>query len=128
MLLRQMLWVPRRVPVCVFERSRRGSLRSNVHLIFLGRLLVSPLLFMGATGYFAYLANHQRFRSKVYSELKHIMSAACLDNTYHILDWFMSKGRLFVYVAERTPAIRRGLGLSSKKAKSWLRKAFEGLR
>jgi len=123
-----MLWVPRKVPVCVFERSPRGRLGSNVRLIFLGRLLVSPLLFMGASGYYAYLANEHRFRSKIYSELKHIMSAACLDNTYHILDWFMSKGRLSVYVAERAPAIRRGLGLSSKRAKSWLRKAFEWLR
>jgi len=123
-----MLWVPRKVPVCVFERSPKGGFRSNVRLIFLGRLLVSPLLLMGATGFHAYLAYEHRFRSKVYSELKHIMSAACLDNTYHILDWFMSKGRLFVYVAERTPAIRRGLGLSSRRAKSWLRKAFEWLR
>jgi len=83
---------------------------------------------MGASGYYAYLANEQRFRSKVHSELKHIMSSACLDSTYHILDWFMSKDRLFVHVAEKTPAIRRRLGLSSRRAKSWLRKAFDGLR
>lgn len=124
MLLRQMLWVPRKVPVFVFEKSAKGPLRSNVRLIFLGRLLVSPLLFMGASGYFAYLTIDQRFRSKICSELWHIRSAACLDNTYHILDWFMTRGRLFVYVGEKSPTIKRGLKSHSKKTLTWIRRVF----
>lgn len=128
MFLRQMLWLPRKVPVCVYESSPKGPFQSNTRLIFLGRLLVSPLLFLGATGYYAYLADQQRFRSIVLSELRHIMSAACLDSTYRILDWFMKKGRLFVYVAEKRPAIKRGLGPHSKKTLTWLRRVLSRSR
>jgi hypothetical protein len=32
------------------------------------------------------------------SELKRIMSAANLDDTYRVVDWFMKKERLFVHV------------------------------
>jgi len=79
---------------------------------------------MGASGYLGYLAIDQRFRSKIYSELWDIMSAACLDNTYHILDWFMTRGRLFVYVAEKSPTIKRGLKSHSKKTVAWIRRVF----
>ena len=115
-----MLWAPRRVPVCVFERTAKDSLTSDRRLVFLGRMAVSPVLFMGAAGYFAYLADRDRFRSLVLSELRRIMSFASLDNTYHIEDWFLTSNRLFVYVAKKGWRIRRGLDLPYKRALSWL--------
>ena len=120
MQLRQMLWAPRRVPVCVFERTPKDSLTSDRRLVFLGRMAVSPVLFMGAAGYFAYLADRDRFRSLVLSELRRIMSFASLDNTYHIEDWFLTSNRLFVYVAKRGRRIGRGLNLPYKGTLSWL--------
>ena len=128
MLLRQMLWMPRRVPVCVFERSPRSIFRSNLHLIFLGRLIVSPVLFIGGGGYFAYLADQSRFRRAVLSELKRIMSSAGLDRRYYVEDWFMKKGRLFVHVAKRAQETGRRLDSPSERVTSWLRRAFAGLR
>lgn len=122
MLFRQMLWVPRRVPVCVYERLHRGLFQSETRLVFLGRLHVSPVLFLGAHGYFGYLADRQLFRSRIFSELKHIMSAACLDNTYYVEDWFMKKGRLLVHVAKKAQRIRGGFDLSWKRTASWFRR------
>ena len=115
MLLRQMLWAPRRIPVCVFERTSRGIFSSDHRLIFLGRLTVSPVLFMGATGYFAYLSNRSRFRSAVLSELRRIMSFADLDTTYRVENWFMKKNRLFVHVAEKGQRIGQRLDSSTKR-------------
>lgn len=109
MLFRQMLWLPRRVPVCVFEHSRDGLLRSNVRLVFVGRLVLLPVLFLGAKGYFAYLADQDRLRSSVLTELKRIMVTARLDEGYEIENWFMKKNRLFVYVAKKARRIGRGL-------------------
>lgn len=128
MLLRQMLWVPRRVPVCVFERSPRSIFRSNLRLIFLGRLVVSPVLFVGGGGYFAYLADQSRFRWAVLSELKRIMSSAGLDRAYYVEDWFMKKGRLFVHVAKRRQQTRRRHDSPSKTAASWLKRTFHRLQ
>ena len=121
MLLRQMLWVPRRVPVCVYEKSNKGLLHSGLRLLFLGKLLVLPVLFLGAGGY-AYLADQQLFRWKVFHELKNIMLAARLDNTYYVEDWFMNRGRLFVHVKRRAQRIKRELKLPWKRAASWLRR------
>jgi len=126
--LRQMLWVPRRVPVCVFERSPRSIFRSNLRLIFLGQLIVSPVLFIGGGGYFAYLADQSRFRRAVLSELKRIMSSAGLDSRYYVKDWFMKKGRLFVHVAKRQQETRRRFDSPSQAVASWLKRTFEGLR
>lgn len=123
-----MLWVPRRVPVCVFERSPRSIFRSNLRLIFLGRLVVSPLLFVGGGGYFAYLADQSRFRRAVLSELKRIMSSAGLDSRYYVEDWFMKKGRLFLHVAKRAQETRRRLHSPSERTASWLRRALARLR
>lgn len=120
MLFREMLSVPRRVPVCVFERSQKGFFRSNLRLIFMGRLLVLPVLFLGRTGCLRLtvdLPDQNRLRSAVSSELKRIRLAARLDNTYHIVDWFMKKDRLFVHVARHT---RRGLDwICRGKGISW---------
>jgi len=120
-----MLWLPRRVPVCVFERTPRGILGSDLRLIFLGRLAVSPVLFVGGGGYFAYLADRSRFRLAVLSELRRIMSSAGLDNSYHIRDWFMSKGRLFVHVAKRRHETGRSPDSLSRRAASWLKRIFD---
>jgi hypothetical protein len=111
----------------VFERTPKDSLTSDRRLVFLGRMAVSPLLFMGAAGYFTYLADRDHFRSLVLSELRRIMSFASLDNTYHIEDWFIRSNRLFVYVAKRSWRIGRGLDLPYKRALSWLRRAIAGL-
>lgn len=93
----------------------------------MGRMAVSPVLFMGASGYFAYLADHDRFRSVVLSELKRIMSFASIDNTYHIEDWFLTSNRLCVYVAKKGRRIRRGLNSPYKRALSWLWRRIAGL-
>lgn len=122
MHFRQMLWVPRRVPVCVYEKVGKGSLDSGVRLVFLGRMLVSPVLFLGAHGYFAYLSDRQVFRSKVLAELRHIMTAASLDSTYYIEDWFMKKGRLLVHVARKAHKIKRELDSPWRKAASWFKR------
>jgi len=127
MQLRHMLWAPHRVPVCVFERTRKNGLTSDRRLIFLGRMTVSPVLFMGAAGYFAYLADRDRFRSVVLSELKRIMSFADLDNTYHVEDWFLARNRLFVYVAKRSRRIGGGFDMPYKRALSWLARRFSVL-
>jgi hypothetical protein len=127
MQLRQMLWAPRRVPVCVFETTPKDGLTRSRRLVFLGRMAVSPVLFMGASGYFAYLADHDRFRSVVLSELKRIMSFASIDNTYHIEDWFLTSNRLCVYVAKKGRRIRRGLNSPYKRALSWLWRRIAGL-
>ena len=128
MHLRQMLWAPRRVPVCVFERTPRNSLISDSHLIFLGRMAVSPVLFLGAVGYFAYLADRDRFRSVVLSELRRIMSFANLDNTYHVEDWFLKKNRLLIRVAKKGQGHRIRLSLPFKRTLSWVRRKISGLR
>jgi hypothetical protein len=128
MQLRQMLWAPRRVPVCVFERSPKNSLISDRRLIFLGRMAVSPVLFLGAVGYFAYLADRDRFRSVVLSELKRIMSFANLDNTYHIEDWFVKRNRLLIQVAKKGQGSRIRLNLPSKRTLSWLGRKISRLR
>lgn len=123
-----MLRVPRRVPVCVFERSPKGVFRSDRRLIFLGQLNISPALFIGAGGYFAYLSEQSRFRSTVLSELKRIMLFAGLDNTYRVENWFMSKGRLFVNVTKRTHQAKKGFNSASKRLASWRKRAAEALR
>jgi hypothetical protein len=128
MHLRQMLWAPRRVPVCVFERTARNSLISDRRLIFLGRMVVSPVLFLGAVGYFAYLADRDRFRSIVLSELRRIMSFADLDNTYHVEDWFVRRNRLLIHVAKKSQGKRIKLDLPFKRALSWLGLRISGLR
>jgi len=122
-----MLWAPRRVPVCVFERSRGSIFGFDRRLIFLGRLAVSPVLFIGATGYFAYLADRDRFRSAVLSELKRIMVFASLDGTYHIEDWYMKKNRLLVDVAKKHQRIGAGLDLPYKRLLSQVRRRLSGL-
>ena len=127
MQLRQMLWAPRRVPVCVFERTRGHSLTSDRRLIFLGRMTVSPLLSIGATGYFAYLANWGRFRSIVLSELKRIMSVAGLDNSYQIENWCMSKDRLIIHVAKNSQKNASESNLLYNRGRHWLRRRFLGL-
>ena len=122
MHLRQMLWAPRRVPVCVFERTTRNSLIPDRRLIFLGRMAVSPVLFLGAVGYFAYLAEWDRFRSVVLSELRRIMSFADLDNTYYVEDWFVKRNRLLIHVAKKGQGNRIRLNLPFKRTLSWLRR------
>jgi hypothetical protein len=94
----------------------------------LGQLLVSPVLFIGGGGYFAYLAHQSRFRRAVLSELKRIMSSASLDSRYYVEDWFMKKGRLFIHVAKKRQESRRRRDSLSKTAASWLKRAFDGLR
>jgi hypothetical protein len=128
MQLRQMLWAPRRVPVCVFEMTPKYSLISDRRLIFLGRMAVSPVLFLGAVGYFAYLADRDRFRSVVLSELKRIMSFANLDSTYHVEDWFVKRNRLLIQVAKKGQGTRIRLNLPSKRVLSWLRRKIFRLR
>jgi len=127
MQLRQMLWAPRRVPVCVFEKTPRSIFASDLRLVFLGRMTISPTLFIGATGYFAYLADRDRFRSVVLSDLKRIMSLASLDSTYRVEDWFVKKGRLCVHVAKRSQGTRRRLDWPSKGFRSWLGRELSGL-
>jgi hypothetical protein len=127
MQLRQMLWAPRRVPVCVFERISRSLLIPDLRLVFLGRMAVSPTLFIGAAGYFAYLADRDRFRSVVLSDLKRIMSFASLDSTYRVENWFVKKGRLCVHVAKRSQGTRRRLDWPSKGFRSWLGRELPGL-
>ena len=128
MQLRQMLWAPRRVPVCVFERTPKDSLISDRRLIFLGRMAVSPVLFLGAVGYFAYLADRDRFRSVVLSELRRIMSFANLDNTYHVEDWFVKRNRLLIRVAKEGQGTQMRPNLPFKRTLSWLGRKISELR
>jgi hypothetical protein len=91
-------------------------------------MAVSPVLFMGATGYFAYLADRDRFRSVVLYELKRITSFAGLDNTYRIEDWFVARKRLLIQVTKRGQGNGRGFDLAYKRTLSWLRRRISGLR
>ena len=91
-------------------------------------MAVSPVLFLGAVGYFAYLADRDRFRSVVLSELKRIMSFANLDNTYHIEDWFVKRNRLLIQVAKKGQGSRIRLNLPSKRTLSWLGRKISRLR
>ena len=90
-------------------------------------MAVSPVLFMGATGYFAYLADRDRFRSVVLSELRRIMSFADLDNTYHIEDWFVARRRLLIQVTKRDQGNGRRFDMPYKRTLSWLRRRISGL-
>jgi hypothetical protein len=90
-------------------------------------MAVSPVLFMGAVGYFAYLADRDRFRSVVLAELRRIMSFANLDNTYHVEDWFVKKNRLLIRVAKRRQGKRGRLDLPFKRSISWLGRQFSEL-
>jgi hypothetical protein len=91
-------------------------------------MAVSPVLFLGAVGYFAYLADRDRFRSVVLSELRRIMSFADLDNTYHVEDWFVRRNRLLIHVAKKGQGKRVRLNLPFKKALPWLGRRISGLR
>jgi hypothetical protein len=64
----------------------------------------------------------------MFSELKRIMSAANLDETYRVVDWFMKKGRLFVRVARNGRELRRPLDSLWKRIASWLRQLAAELR
>lgn len=119
MQLRQMLWAPRRIPVCVFERAPRGILASDLRLVFLGRMAISPTLLIGAAGYFTYLADWDCFRSVVLSDLMRIMSFAGLDSRYRIDDWFVKKGRLYVHVTKKGQEIRKRRD-RLRQLRSWL--------
>jgi hypothetical protein len=121
MHFRQMSWVRQQVPVCVFEEPRKGLFRSHVRVIFLGRLAVLPVLFCRREWIFRDISDQGRLRSTMMSELKRIMSAANLDETYRIVDWFMRKGRLFVHVAANARELRRSSDSLWKRVASWLR-------
>ena len=112
----------------MFEKSRKSLLRSNVRVIFLGRLLVLPVLFCRREWIFRDIADQHRLRSTTFSELKRIMSAANLDDTYRVVDWFMKKGRLFVHVARNAQELRSGMDLPWKRLASWLRQLLAELR
>ena len=120
----QMLWVRRLVPVCVFEKSRLSLFRSNVRVIFLGRLLVLPVLFCRREWIFRDISDQHRLRSAILSELKRIMSAANLDDTYRVVDWFMKKERLFVHVTRNAQKLKSDLDSPWKRVASWLRRLF----
>jgi hypothetical protein len=91
-------------------------------------MAVSPVLFMGATGYFAYLADRDRFRSVVLSELTRIMSFADLDNTYYVEDWFATRKRLVIQVAKRGQRNGGRFEVPYKRTLSWLGRIISGLR
>jgi len=128
MLFPQMFWVRQTVGVCVFEKSWRGLFRSNVRIIFLGQLHVLPLLFFRREWIFRDISDQHRLRSAMLSELQRIMSAANLDNTYHVVDWFMKKGRLFVHVSSEAQKTRRASDSPWDMVMSWLKRLFAGLR
>jgi hypothetical protein len=90
-------------------------------------MAVSPVLLVGAIGYFAYLADKDRFRSAVLSELRRIMSFADLDNTYHVEDWFMKRNRLLIHVAKKNQGKRVRLNLPFKRVLSLLGRRISGL-
>jgi len=117
-----MFWVPRLVPVCVFEKSRGSLFRSNIRVIFLGRLSVLPVLFCRREWIFRDISDQHHLRSVMLSELKRIMSAANLDDTYRIVNWFMKKERLFVYVTRNAQKLRSGLDSPWKRVASCLRR------
>jgi hypothetical protein len=91
-------------------------------------MAVSPAVFMGAAGYFAYLADRDRFRSVVLSDLRRIMAFADLDNTYRIEDWFVRRKLLLIQVTKGRQRNGRGLLAPYKKALSWLERIVSGLR
>jgi len=91
-------------------------------------MAVSPVLFLGAVGYFAYLADRDRFRSVVLSELKRIMSFANLDNTYHVEDWFVKRNRLLIQVTKKGQGTRTRPNLPFKRTLSWLGRKVSRLR
>ena len=122
MFFRQMLWVRKQVPVCVFERPRKGLFGSEAHVIFLGRLAVLPVLFCRREWIFRDISDQGRLRSAMLSELKRIMSAASLDETCRVVEWFMNKGRLFVRVTANAQELRRSSDSPWKRVASWLRR------
>jgi len=122
MLFRHMLWVRQQVPVCVFEKPRKALFRSDTCVIFWGRLPVLPVLFCRREWIFRDISDQGRLRSTMLSELKRVMSAANLDETYRVVEWFMNKGRLFVRVAKNSRESRRPSESLWKRVASWLRR------
>jgi len=64
----------------------------------------------------------------MFSELKRIMSAANLDESYRVVDWFMKKGQLFVRVARNARELRRPLDSPWKRIASRLKQLMAELR
>jgi hypothetical protein len=108
--------------VCVFEDPRKGLSRSHARVIFLGRLAVLPVLFCRREWIFRDISDQGRLRSAMLSELKRVMSAASLDETYRVVDWFMKKGQLFVRVAGNARELRKPSDSPWKRVASWLRR------
>jgi len=67
------------------------------------------VLFCRREWIFRDISDQHRLRSAILSELKRILSAANLDKTYHVVDWFMKKDRLFVHVTRKTQKIEKRL-------------------
>jgi len=86
------------------------------------------VLFCRREWIFRDISDQGRLRSTMLSELKRITSAANLDETYRVVDWFMNKGRLFVRVAKNARELRRPSDLSPKRAASWLKRLMDQLR
>jgi hypothetical protein len=85
-------------------------------------MLVLPVLFCRREWIFRDISDQHRLRSALLSELKRIMSAANLDDTYRVVDWFMKKERLFVHVTRNAQKLKSGLDSPWKRAASRLRR------
>lgn len=128
MLFPQMFWVRRPVAVCVFEKSWRSMFRSEIRVMFLGRLHVLPLLFCRREWIFRDISDQHRLRSAMLSELDRIMCVANLNGTYHVVDWFLKKGRLFVHVSRETQKTKRASDLPWNRILSLVKRLFSRLR
>jgi len=73
------------------------------------------------------VSDQHRLRSTMLSELERIKSAANLDSTYHVVDWFMKKGRLFVQVSREAQKTMRASDSPWNRVVSWAKRLFARL-
>ena len=94
----------------------------------MGRLFVLPVLFCRREWIFRDISDQHRLRSVMLVELRRIMTAASLNDTYRVVDWFMKKNRLFVHVAREGQEIDRGFNSHLKAVRSWVRRLLAWAR
>lgn len=99
-----------RIPVLVYEDVKiaqylRFIKRYSRRLVFIGKMEIVAILFLGFTGYW-YIAGTQ-YDSPVVNGLLSIMATARLDESkFKVMDWYQKKGRLLVHVTKtRQPMI-----------------------
>jgi len=108
--IRELVRVRRQVPVLIIERNEVGrrlfffKKYANKPL-FIGKLPVLSLLCIGLCAIMMWCGS--RFHQIIQDELLNILSYARLDEApYQVLDFFVKRNRLIIYVSAGLPTLR----------------------